>query len=265
MLAPYPTDRFPLPNRVYPLMMNFQMVNLVPSYSTYVSVIPPGMAELHYRINRDASHFRMSGEGKEWPDGEVYLFNPSSPLIDYAAVDHVFSPVPLTDPKFKLVERGDYYYIYRNLNASTRVVFVPAGSVRDAGSHDIAYDVEAPRIERPIEVTGAVFGYNRVSFRVKVDEPGLIVLKDTYDRNWSASVNGMPQVPLRVNGLFRGLHMIPGEYQVVFRYHSFLFAVGVGIFLLTIAASLSYCIGEPLVHRYARHAIRREGMAGCAS
>lgn len=266
MLEPYPTDRFGWPNRAYPLMLNFQSTYLVPSYSTYLSVMPPGMAELHYRINRDMPHFySMWGEGK-WLDSEVYLFNPSSPLIDYAAIDHVFSPVPLADSKFTLLRRGDYYYIYRNMNASARVVFVPAGSLQDISGHDIAYEIGAPGIEHPAAIAGAVFGYNRVSFRVKVGESGLVVLKETYDRNWSANVDGLPQAPLRVNNLFRGLRVLPGEHEVMFRYRSPLFVVGTGIFALTMAAGLGYCIAEPLVHRHMRrHAIQKKASVECAS
>ena len=46
----------------------------------------------------------------------------------------------------------------------------------------------------------------------------LTVLLDSYHPDWQAIVDGERRSVLRVNGVFRGVHLAPGETQVTFRY-----------------------------------------------
>ena len=48
--------------------------------------------------------------------------------------------------------------------------------------------------------------------------PVLTVLLDSYHPDWQAIVDGERRSVLRVNGVFRGVHLAPGETQVTFRY-----------------------------------------------
>ncbi len=48
--------------------------------------------------------------------------------------------------------------------------------------------------------------------------PVLMVLLDSYHPDWQAMVDGERRSVLRVNGVFRGVLLAPGETQVNFRY-----------------------------------------------
>ena len=48
--------------------------------------------------------------------------------------------------------------------------------------------------------------------------PALMVLLDSYHPDWQAIVDGERRSVLRVNGVFRGVLLAPGETQVTFRY-----------------------------------------------
>jgi hypothetical protein len=68
------------------------------------------------------------------------------------------------------------------------------------------------------EVSIVDYWSTRVVVRARTDRPGLLVLTDTYDRDWYALRDGV-SVPIHpTDGLFRGVLLPVGESEVVFYY-----------------------------------------------
>jgi hypothetical protein len=86
--------------------------------------------------------------------------------------------------------------------------------------------------------------------RVEADaaEDGYLVLVDTYDANWGATVDGRPARIVRANVAFRAVALTPGHHTVDFRYRPRSVAWGLGTSGLTLAGIL----GALAVSRYRR-------------
>lgn len=97
-------------------------------------------------------------------------------------------------------------------------------------------------------------GTTTVTIRATVPDPdGYVVLHDTWDPYWTATVDGSSAEVVRANGLFRAVHVSSGEHVVRFTYSPTPFYVGCVITLLTIlflaVASASRLGGLPLYTR----------------
>ncbi len=68
--------------------------------------------------------------------------------------------------------------------------------------------------------------------------PGLLVLRDWYDPSWAATVDGLPAVIARVNGIHRGVTLPAGRHEVRFTYRPRDFYIG-----LTLSAMAGGFIG----------------------
>jgi hypothetical protein len=77
---------------------------------------------------------------------------------------------------------------------------------------------------------------DRVSVRVDMDQPGYLVLADTYYPGWRAEVDGEETELLAANHAFRAVGLEPGRHVVVFEYAPVSFKVGAWI---TLGASLA--------------------------
>jgi hypothetical protein len=86
------------------------------------------------------------------------------------------------------------------------------------------------------QVTNVVVGHRRITFDVFAEQPGLVVLAQTYFHPWQASVDGTP-VPLwRANSAFQALEVVAGQHQVRLDYRDSRFALGA---VLTALSSLA--------------------------
>lgn len=70
-------------------------------------------------------------------------------------------------------------------------------------------------------------------------EGGLLVLADTYAEGWSAHLNGGPLPITRVDGLWRGVLVPPGEQTVEFRYRTPGLRAGTVVSLAALVAGLA--------------------------
>ena len=85
---------------------------------------------------------------------------------------------------------------------------------------------------------------NRVVIRAGTPGDGYLALMDSYDPDWHVDVDGMPATLMRANGLFRAVHLAPGEHTVTFTYRPRNFYLGAGITALTAVALLAACLLE---------------------
>jgi uncharacterized membrane protein YfhO len=81
---------------------------------------------------------------------------------------------------------------------------VPAGGVVPTGATGSARIVE--------------YTPNRVAVRVSSSHAGYLVLADTWDPDWHATVDGKPARVLRADAALRAVRVGPGEHSVVFEY-----------------------------------------------
>lgn len=75
-----------------------------------------------------------------------------------------------------------------------------------------------------------------ITISVDAPAPGIVVLSDTYDADWRATVNGTAAPILRVNGLFRGVALPEGKNMVSFVYRPRFFYIGALVSGFTLAA-----------------------------
>jgi len=66
----------------------------------------------------------------------------------------------------------------------------------------------------------------RVSVQAKTDQPGYLVLTDSWYPGWIASVDGQPSPIYRADYIFRAVALPPGQHAVVFEYRPMTFLWG---------------------------------------
>jgi hypothetical protein len=103
--------------------------------------------------------------------------------------------------------------------------------------------VIGPGISRPPEsatpteeVTIRAYNAERVSLYARAVKPATLVLADAFYPGWKATVDGVPAEILKVNFMFRGLHLEPGEHEVTFLYQPETWWWGLRISLCTALA-----------------------------
>lgn len=139
--------------------------------------------------------------------------------------------------------------VYRNPDALPRTFVVSgtlaAGSPRDAlervvtAGFDPRREVVLEGADVDLEATGprdtnaraeiTAYDDTRVAIRVHTEQPGVLVLTDTYTRDWIAERNGETVAVYPADGLFRGVVVPAGESEIVFEYRPRAFRAGLGI------------------------------------
>jgi hypothetical protein len=79
---------------------------------------------------------------------------------------------------------------------------------------------------------------NQVVVEAQSDEPGFLVLTDTYYPGWKAEIDGDPTEILRANYLFRAVALPPGLHRVTFRYEPLSVRIGLAISLASLVLLL---------------------------
>jgi len=60
----------------------------------------------------------------------------------------------------------------------------------------------------------------RIELRTALKSPGLLLLTDRHDPDWSATVDGTPVTMRRANFIMRAVALPPGEHSVTFSFHT---------------------------------------------
>ena len=160
----------------------------------------------------------------------------SSPLLDAMNVRFVLAAPGTRLPGFATVHDTDMA-ILENAGAVPRVrlvggvrVFPNEDAVLRAMSHPSFDPSASAASESPIpgltDAPGGEAGAARVesyaaeAVRVSVNarRPALLVLADSHDPGWKASIDGKVVPIHRVDHLFRGVRVDPGDREVIFRY-----------------------------------------------
>jgi hypothetical protein len=196
--------------------------------------------------------------------GVTHLLGPKTVRPEQPPFDPVEVP-PLSVPGLELAYDGPDARVYRIEEALPRTWVVDAQRV--VGSEDEAldelvrpgFDARAaaitekrlPGLPDAGEGGGAGAGSarivsyepERVEVRARAERPGLVVLNDTWYPGWKATVDGR-EVPIeRVDYVFRGVRVGPGEHTIAFTYEPLSFRLGwivslLGLLGLAVALAL---------------------------
>jgi len=187
----------------------------------------------------------------------------ASPLLNMLNVKYyILEPATNAElPSLSLVLQGLNYKVYRNKDALPRSFIVHQARVirgRDAILRQMA-DVEfAPRSYAIVEekIDGmpnhptaqspapkiVERSLNRVVIEADLEEPGLLVLADSYYPGWKAFVDGKETKIYRMNYVMRGVFMPGGQHRVEFRYDPLSFKVGAIISLTSVVMVAGFLI-----------------------
>jgi len=96
-----------------------------------------------------------------------------------------------------------------------------------------------PGIDSPGESRFVSYLPDRLQLQVSARRDALVVLLDSYDPGWRASVDGRPAPVLRVNVAFRAVPVPAGDHRVEMRYRppALLLGVAVSALVAAIAAA----------------------------
>jgi hypothetical protein len=164
--------------------------------------------------------------------------------------------------RFPLVYESDGVKVYRNASAYPRAFVATRADIISAPPQVLdrltspGFDPMVTVIleERPArlptedaaasprsEVQFVRYAPDEVRLQVRTSTPGFVVLTDQYYSGWTAEVDSAPAAMHRADYLFRAVFVDAGDHQVVFRYQSRAFRVGVigaGVGLALLALGL---------------------------
>jgi hypothetical protein len=151
-------------------------------------------------------------------------------------VKYIISNQPDTLAPLLLVFNGAQMKVYHNTSNLPRAYFVNRYQVAGGKEildkiaamafdpRDVVYFMEDPklRIDPPqagARVESARYGIQDLQLRVSATGSNLLVLSETYyPVGWKAFIDGMPTEIYRVNYLFRGIVVPPGEHTVTMKF-----------------------------------------------
>jgi hypothetical protein len=81
-------------------------------------------------------------------------------------------------------------------------------------------------------------GADRVRIEVTLKSDGYLVLLDSYDPNWRATVDGSEARVRRANLAFRAVELPPGRHVVELRYRPWALSLGLAVSGLSLGAAL---------------------------
>jgi hypothetical protein len=92
------------------------------------------------------------------------------------------------------------------------------------------------------------YDFNEAEFLVSTTAPGLFVLADQYDPDWTAAVDGARATIHRVDYLMRGVLIGPGVHRIRFRYAPRALEAGVHVSTVSLALTIALA-GVGLIQR----------------
>jgi hypothetical protein len=180
-----------------------------------------------------------------------------SPLLDAAGLRYLFLPPALDPgPRFTRLSRTDRLAVYENPRAFPRAWIVGTAVPTDDPERLLrSTDLRRAALVEPgtlpdlkADVRGAARRLDDGSFEVESDGPGLLVVSETWDAGWSATVDGAAAPVLRANLAFRAVAVPAGSHRVAFSFRPVYLTQG----LLGSAAFLLIALGWPMASRRVR-------------
>jgi hypothetical protein len=163
-----------------------------------------------------------------------------------------FYPLPISDQgPFLLVHSGDVK-VYENLDFLPRAILVHGEEAVPAELDDPYALEEAVRrsIKPGEEALIEQYGEEKVVIRVRLNEPGYLVLTDAFYPGWEARSLRLGPLPVRkVWGYFRAVSLPAGEDVIEFVYRPNSFRIGLSLSVLTGLFVIVLRFGQALVEK----------------
>ncbi|HEX2906368.1 MAG TPA: YfhO family protein [Phototrophicaceae bacterium] len=175
-------------------------------------------------------------------------YNPASPIAALLGVRYVLTDKPLEWsglPNIEnlplLAQNGDWH-VYETAASLPRAFITPALTVLPdaearqrlaSGDLDpltaavVAEPTDCPGGAANTNATITTYTPNVVEVHTQADQPGILVLTDSYDPYWTVTIDGSTRPLLRVDTALRGVCLPAGDHQVRFEYQPRLFYLGV--------------------------------------
>ena len=96
------------------------------------------------------------------------------------------------------------------------------------------------------------FTPDRVTVEAELSAPGIVVLVDTYDPGWKATVDGRPAPLLKANVAFRGVKVPAGKHVIEQVYRPWTVVYGLGATAFAILIGLGLAVSDRLGIRWGR-------------
>lgn len=174
--------------------------------------------------------------------------------------------------RHELAYRDPDVVIYRNLDALPRAfvtyrarvvpddetalsiiddpTFDPRDEVLLAGEDKLTSSAPPSTVgERVSKVQIVRYTSRQVEVEVELDQPGYLVLLDSYYPGWRVTVDGRPATIQRANVLFRAVALDAGRHMVTFVYDPLTLKVGAAISLMALAGLAAVTLRISLIDR----------------
>ncbi len=181
------------------------------------------------------------------------------PLTRMSAIRWVIIDSPLPNPQLKYLgqfeDEGSRTYFYEVPNplprafAPSAVAYTPDSSTLPQEPSELAtiyvggtkFEGLAGQEESsgPGEVEIAEYRNQKVQLAVSMEDPGWVVLSDTFYPGWTASVDGKAVDIYRANHLFRAVQVPAGEHTVVFSYFPSRLKLGLLLMALSVIGAIA--------------------------
>jgi hypothetical protein len=178
-------------------------------------------------------------------------------VIDLSNIKYILTPYFLSHPKFKLIFK-EPVKVYQNLNCSKRAFFVNQGEeismenqllaiMRNAMTNLKKTVLLENENDKPIyNPTPPIYNcmitnYEplKIELELDVDQPGYLVLSDTYYPGWKASIDNKEVKILKADYLYRALRIEnQGKHLITFGYEPLSFRIGLYLSLISITITL---------------------------
>jgi hypothetical protein len=182
-------------------------------------------------------------------------YNPTSPIARLLGVRYAISPKPFEwsglpgGDKLSLFRQDPNWFIYEVQDPLPRVFITPEtrrmsdDDARTALANGTLNPLQIATVPQSVECSGGsgtalVTSYTPNQVAVSVDAPqgGMLVLTDSYDPSWTATVDGKAAQLLRVDTALRGVCLPAGSKTVHFEYQPRAFFTGAILSVVSWAA-----------------------------
>lgn len=196
--------------------------------------------DVYNQINLNSDFYKHLMKANEIiTNTELNIYTAESSFLDLLGVKYVLSSLPLNSKKLSFIMHGDKYYLYQNKKAYPRV-WVVDRYVVEKDRNKILKIIADNRIDLLTtaifdnQIDGQNFNANEqkmtyqvniieytpnfIKINAQVNKKSLLVLSDTYFRDWNVYINGEKSDIKKVDYLFRGVFLNPGKNTVIFDF-----------------------------------------------
>ena len=221
--------------RLYRAFFDAPPSALIPSMKAEPRALQIFGVEYVATVGQEALLSEEEGFKLLWRDGPVHLYRYEQSLTRYFAVDAA-QFVQSREDAWSALHAPDF-----DPSRAVLIVGEPAGSVGQAASR-----------AQPAQVLSDAG--DRVTLKVKREQPGYLVAALAHDPGWKATVNGQPQPVLLANYALSALAIPSGESIVELRYDPDSFKMGVALTIVGLALAAALVAAGLTCRRRARSA-----------